>query len=71
MTTGPFRKAQCTALARYGMVKDPVAQRILSTPTQPKRSRAIARCSLAITRPAALGGMKLLGFWNWKVDRNA
>ena len=30
---GPFRKAPCTALARYGMVKDPAAQRIRQTPT--------------------------------------
>ncbi|AAL42661.1 hypothetical protein QOV31_000828 [Agrobacterium fabrum] len=59
---GPFRKAPCTALARYGMVKDPAAQRIRPTPTSPEAQPGIARCSPSIPRMAALCGMKLLVF---------
>jgi len=45
---GPFRKAPCTALARYGMVKDPAAHRIRPTPTSHEAQPGIARCSPSI-----------------------
>ncbi len=66
---GPFRNAPCTALARYGMVKDPAAQRIRPTPN-PTEAQPGIRPMYFIPRPAAPCGMKLLGFWSI-IDRSA
>ncbi len=52
---------QCTVLARYGMVKDPAAQRIRPTPNPSESQPGNRPTSLAITRSAVPCGMKLLG----------
>ena len=59
---GPFRNAPSTALARYGTVKDPAAQRIRPTPTPTEAQPGNRPTHAEYPRPATLGGMKLLGF---------